>query len=357
MADDPPLPPDWPDFMAKILANPAVDLPRLVLADWLEEYGKADSMAWAQMIRMHCENPELDTQCPIDGMCGEAFDRLFNCFKCRLAYKIGLPTNLLGSHIFRRGMIEELIVTPSVWFANAANVVARFPIRTVWFTEEVHLGRELRYNYVPTTRDITWELKLADSLPRRDDFVHLFRGIIPHRVWDLLSLSPPMMSLDSFVDIYGEPNPEFIRRIVSLSTDRIQSIDAVRAAWPGIEFKMGDPRPPQCWRYEPVQDGRVRGARTFPAAVAESLHRRFPDLPVFSQNPVAESASTEYGPLPCAGDYHAYAQRESFRRTVDILQTPDGPISVDATTHADMSGPTTGPGIFPILDGTDDHAH
>lgn len=39
-------------FMARILADPADPLPRLVFADWLEETGAASNVAWARYIRL-----------------------------------------------------------------------------------------------------------------------------------------------------------------------------------------------------------------------------------------------------------------------------------------------------------------
>lgn len=39
-------------FMARILADPADPLPRLVFADWLEETGAASNVAWARYLRL-----------------------------------------------------------------------------------------------------------------------------------------------------------------------------------------------------------------------------------------------------------------------------------------------------------------
>lgn len=44
--------PEWAAFLARIRANPADDLPRLVAADWLEEHGEAGR---AEFIRVQCQ--------------------------------------------------------------------------------------------------------------------------------------------------------------------------------------------------------------------------------------------------------------------------------------------------------------
>lgn len=68
-----------PDYFAlykAVLADPAADLPRLVLADWLEERGAVDR---AEFIRVQCEYEHLPP-CPSDDT--DAFRRM----TCRLAH-------------------------------------------------------------------------------------------------------------------------------------------------------------------------------------------------------------------------------------------------------------------------------
>ena len=46
--------PEYTALMQKIIANPADDLPRLVMADWLDDYGQPEH---ASFIRVQCEIP------------------------------------------------------------------------------------------------------------------------------------------------------------------------------------------------------------------------------------------------------------------------------------------------------------
>src|SRR5215218_7287428 len=46
------MPPAFVDLLAAVLASPADDAPRLVLADWLDEHGQPDR---AEFIRLQCE--------------------------------------------------------------------------------------------------------------------------------------------------------------------------------------------------------------------------------------------------------------------------------------------------------------
>lgn len=47
--------PEWVAFMASILEEPADNLRRLVLCDWLEELGQPDAAERAEFIRVQCE--------------------------------------------------------------------------------------------------------------------------------------------------------------------------------------------------------------------------------------------------------------------------------------------------------------
>src|SRR5688500_9603749 len=46
-------------FLQAVIEKPDNDTPRLIFADWLEDYGDAEQSAWAAYIRVQCELAKL----------------------------------------------------------------------------------------------------------------------------------------------------------------------------------------------------------------------------------------------------------------------------------------------------------
>src|SRR5215211_3608080 len=109
-----------------ILAAPDDDAPRLVYADWLDENGDPDR---AEFIRVQCRQARLPFYDPGYPHLVRRADELL--VRYRRAWRI---PDLNARQEFRRGFVETLALEPDVFFARAADLFARAPIRWVGFT-------------------------------------------------------------------------------------------------------------------------------------------------------------------------------------------------------------------------------
>lgn len=146
-------------FLSAILAAPDDDVPRLLLADWLDENGDA---ARAAFIRVQCELARLPA-CPttsVDGgfapnPCQCQWHTLHRRAKVLVEAKadggnhwnwqdwaapaatlltpFGMPWTH-ANYIFRRGFVEEIACSWEDWTRHAAAILAATPLRQVRLT-------------------------------------------------------------------------------------------------------------------------------------------------------------------------------------------------------------------------------
>jgi uncharacterized protein (TIGR02996 family) len=115
-----------------VLHAPDDDAPRLVFADWLDENGEADR---AEFIRVQCRLARLPFYEPdTSGLAGRAHELLV---RHRRAWRI---PDLAARQEFRRGFVETIALRPDPFFARAADLYRRAPLRWVEFTAPATLG-------------------------------------------------------------------------------------------------------------------------------------------------------------------------------------------------------------------------
>lgn len=158
--------PDYVALLAAVRADPESDLPRLMLADWLDDWGEADR---AELIRVQCRAAELEaeriTPRPADAdplTADEGFiaavrldynlTALQNRAKdllrpnCPLSdyfwgllpggrfglHTIGLQTR--GEWTVTRGFVDRVTCPAAAWVTNADELLAREPVARVTLT-------------------------------------------------------------------------------------------------------------------------------------------------------------------------------------------------------------------------------
>lgn len=127
---------EYAGLIRDVILNPDDDVPRLVIADWLEDN---DDPERAAFIRLQCalarEEPGycLDTSASwkihddsVNPKIRDAVDALRNVL---LRFPIG---NLLATGcVWRRGFVEEVTATPTVFCPHAETLFCEHPVRLV----------------------------------------------------------------------------------------------------------------------------------------------------------------------------------------------------------------------------------
>jgi uncharacterized protein (TIGR02996 family) len=76
VCDSPLASSEWLALVAAVRFNPAEDTPRLVAADWLEETGRPELVAWAEFVRVQVEGSR-------EQRAGHVFTESCDCGSCR----------------------------------------------------------------------------------------------------------------------------------------------------------------------------------------------------------------------------------------------------------------------------------
>jgi uncharacterized protein (TIGR02996 family) len=201
-----------------ISEEPWDDLPRLVLADWLDEHGDEAARARAEFIRVGCRYEGLPDEHPDEFPLLRKERQLFTAH--RDAWLAGLPDELLWRQdAFDRGMLERLVVGP--WRIGTAGFSAAWDaldVRQVnivgdlvphsWEVQDV-LQNVRRLVTLPVLRRLTTlvlccthltdeGLRLVADCPYLDGLLHLnLRGnYITTRGADALAASPWLSRLE-----------------------------------------------------------------------------------------------------------------------------------------------------------------
>lgn len=192
--------PDWPAFVAAIVAEPDDDTPRLVAADFLEEHGDPDRAAF---IRVQIALTRLDAS--NSGALGEAaalwrkeavylgpksvYPHLWASIECpelvRVVPRTHTSTPLAHLHVegverltWRRGFVERVSCPAVEWLKHGAAVRSRNPVREVRLTRADLAPRDVWYAGFPALRGLrTIELVNDNSL--RGDFLEWLRRWLP----------------------------------------------------------------------------------------------------------------------------------------------------------------------------------
>jgi uncharacterized protein (TIGR02996 family) len=165
--------PEYRQLLAGVLAAPADDAPRLIVADWLDEHGCGERAAW---IRERVANPDQVGAWGLRGVIGssEWFPgpgrTIFVTVPVAEAVRLEVVWSVGGErYIFaypRRGFVEAVTCTAADWLAHADAILAEHPVTAVTLT----------------------------TMPARSwDFLHLWPGIafalppepVPADGWDV----------------------------------------------------------------------------------------------------------------------------------------------------------------------------
>lgn len=148
---------DYEALLRGVLLAPADDLPRLVLADWLEEHGQGDT---AQFIRYQCSNHDsyvrFGSQVTNSRFSWKPMD-----WKVAGKWKRGartstfcLPLDFIYQSfaVVRRGFVDRISTPSWIFMKHAKAIFESCPIKAVTlFTRE---PREVRRNPDPYSADL-----------------------------------------------------------------------------------------------------------------------------------------------------------------------------------------------------------
>lgn len=168
--------PDWPLFLAAIIAEPDEDTPRLVAADFLEENGEGDRAAF---IRIQIELARLEASGLGQSLeAGEwrkkeraflgplsVYPHLWAAVEC--PELVRMPgSGRTGSPLahmrvegverltWRRGFVESVTCPAAEWLRHGVAVRRRNPVREVRLTACREMARESWYAGLPALRGL-----------------------------------------------------------------------------------------------------------------------------------------------------------------------------------------------------------
>jgi uncharacterized protein (TIGR02996 family) len=145
---------DGDALLAAILAEPDADLPRLVFADWLDEYGGEPERARAEFIRVQMELSRAPAGARRVGALARERALLSTHGEAWLEplRERGGPLPKTVAHAeFRRGFVERVWM-PAAWFvARAESLFASVPVRELRLTRTTvpELAEVLASPYFP----------------------------------------------------------------------------------------------------------------------------------------------------------------------------------------------------------------
>jgi len=178
--------PDWPAFLAAIVADPDDDTARLVAADFLDENGDPDRAAF---IRIQVELARLEAtgqgkSLEVDYLRAKEraflgplsmYRQLWAAEACpelvRVVSRGGGRDPLEAMTVegadrvtWRRGFVEELMCSTEVWLRHGETVRQRNPVHSVFLTE---CDRMTRDNWYAGMAGLTGlrSVRLVDAVP------------------------------------------------------------------------------------------------------------------------------------------------------------------------------------------------
>lgn len=134
-------------LLAGVLARPDDDLPRLVLADWLDENGKSDR---AEFIRAQCHAPDANAfRLYVSNVYGHEFregppyatlwgrEPLSDDLPARAAFFADWCRWPVGARLmYRRGFVEAVACPAADWVEHGDTVLAAHPVTEVRLTTQ-----------------------------------------------------------------------------------------------------------------------------------------------------------------------------------------------------------------------------
>jgi uncharacterized protein (TIGR02996 family) len=186
--------PDWPAFLAAIVADPDDNTPRLVAADFLEEHGEHDR---ADFIRVQIalaggfvarDPAELAHRERMFLHLLSTYAPLWAARECPELVRVLTPAPGTSAEarvegadrlVWRRGFIERVYCTAPEWLRHGVSIRSRNPVRQV----------ALDLNYEPSCQDWLAGLPALEGLlsvdlyrfpgPPEDGFFAWLGGLLP----------------------------------------------------------------------------------------------------------------------------------------------------------------------------------
>lgn len=115
-------------LLAAVLAAPDDDLPRLVLADWLEETGHPAHAARAAFIRLQIAAETAPDRADLDRQAAEVFALYGAGWRAELPDWVGWRDTEVE---YRRGFVERVVATPRRLFRDGHELFAAAPVTDV----------------------------------------------------------------------------------------------------------------------------------------------------------------------------------------------------------------------------------
>lgn len=180
--------PDWPAFLAAIIAEPDEDAVRLVAADFLDETGDPDRAAF---IRVQVELARLESAGLRDAPEADVLRKKERAFlgtfstatrfwaaeECPELVR-GTPTQTGSLFVdgaerltWRRGFVEGVACPAAQWLRCGVAVRSRNPVRTVNLTQCEPVSRDEWYAGLPALRGLP--VVLLDLFPQSETKSHI----------------------------------------------------------------------------------------------------------------------------------------------------------------------------------------
>lgn len=200
-------------LLAAVLANPDADLPRLVMADWLEEHGDG---VYAKFIRHQiwqpvspCRNAPLTALVQLEPFVGPLVHKYATNVSGIDGATVTYPNGM--EFWFRRGFVDEVHYSLAAWMEHGPAVVRSHPVTLVRLTDLEPADR------TTINGQWYWFENGRNALGDWSDDSH-----IPRELFDLLP--------DAHADTIGLPFSNSVAAHDALSNAAIQWAKGGRAA-------------------------------------------------------------------------------------------------------------------------------
>jgi uncharacterized protein (TIGR02996 family) len=160
-------------FLADVINKPDDDTPRLVFADYLDDYGDEDDRARAEFIKLQRDLARAGVtgtpEAPSEPVCPETLKLLKREAELlrlhRHAWKSQVTPRYGSRACFRRGFLEQLDLTTAGYLASGAAAHASTPLRSVRLYDSEGTARRLDHGARLAKEAFLARLEALDLLP------------------------------------------------------------------------------------------------------------------------------------------------------------------------------------------------
>ncbi len=207
-------------LLAQILEEPDEDAPRLVYADWLEEYGGEYECARAEFIRLQCDyqgrksGASLARQRQLLRMASRDWDVALPApFLWLLGsemYRVYMPRGTPIHVRFDRGFVQAVCCPLKVWLAYGQRIVAGHPVARLTITDKDSYDPHGHTDDAPDTSHYGW-------FERTGETHFMAHHDVPAKVWQLLRAGVSSVAGWRFYDSALEANADLAQALLGLA--------------------------------------------------------------------------------------------------------------------------------------------